>query len=90
MPQRVTPVTAYLFYTRKAGKGGKRVYQVGDFDMFALVALDIRVIAYIPAHKIIRQTIQLKPPGAREWKGRKLPGIDKYPFCSALAELQHG
>ena len=48
VPQRKAFTPGYLFHVRRAGKGGRRVYQRDDFDLVALVALDIRVIAYMP------------------------------------------
>jgi len=89
-PQRANPTTAYLFYTRRAGKGGKRTYAESAFDMFALVALDIRCIAYIPARRNVLQTIQLKPPGTPESTLRRLRRIDQYPFKSALEGVLDG
>ena len=38
----------YFFHIKRAGKNGARFYQVGDFDAFALVALDIRQVFYLP------------------------------------------
>ena len=43
---RKTPV--YFFHLRRAGKGGKRKYQLGEFDGFALVALDKKEVFYLP------------------------------------------
>lgn len=87
-PQRANPTTAYLFYTRRAGKAGKRVYAADAFDMFALVALDVRCIAYLPAARIALQTIQLKPPGTASSALRRLRCIDQYPFAEALAAVR--
>ena len=38
----------YFFNIRRAGKRGKRQYEIGEFDGFALVALDIRKVFYLP------------------------------------------
>lgn len=38
----------YFFHIRRAGKGGKRLYKLGEFEFFALVALDIRKVFYLP------------------------------------------
>lgn len=38
----------YFFHIRRAGKGGKRQYSLNEFEFFALVALDIRRVFYLP------------------------------------------
>lgn len=58
IPQRVTHTDAYLFHIRRCGKGGMRTYDKSDFDIMALVALDIRKIAYIPLSEA-KRTIHL-------------------------------
>lgn len=55
-------IAAYMWHVRRAGKGGARVYDSGDFDLLALVALDIRQIAYLPPEHA-KQTIHIRPPG---------------------------
>ncbi len=37
----------YFFHIKRAGKNGARFYQIGDFDAFALVSLDIRQVFYL-------------------------------------------
>lgn len=81
IPQRREHVAAYMWHVRRAGKGGRRVYDGSDFDLLALVALDIRRIAYLaPSHT--KQTIHIRPPGSA---GKKQ--FDAFPFTSALVEL---
>lgn len=58
IPQRVKHTPAYLFHVRKCGKGGRRQYDERDIDALALVALDIRAIAYIKLSEA-KQTIYL-------------------------------
>jgi len=58
IPQREKHTPAYLFHTRRCGKGGRRAYNETDFDVLALVALDIRAIAYLRLSET-RQTIHL-------------------------------
>jgi hypothetical protein len=67
IPQRNNHIPAYLWHVRRAGKAGKRVYGPDDFDLLALVALDIRRIAYI-GPSLVRQTIHIRPPGANGGK----------------------
>lgn len=38
---------AYMWSTRRAGKRGRREYPLNEFDVLALVAVDIRRVAYV-------------------------------------------
>ena len=60
-PKHVTPF--YLFTVRRAGKGGRRLYQHGEFDVTALVALDRRLIAYFASTELPGQTAVIRVPG---------------------------
>ena len=57
-----TPRNAYAFNARRRGKFGTRQLANTDCDLLALVALDIRVIGYLPVEHA-SQTIYLSPPG---------------------------
>lgn len=81
IPQRATHIPAYMWFVRRAGKRGARVYAEDEFDLLALVALDIRRIAYLPPSKH-RQTVHIRPPGAPG--GRQ---FDDFPFTRALMEI---
>ena len=72
IPQRATHRAAYLFHTRRAGKRGQRRYAADDFDVLALVALDIRRIAYVP-HVDLRDNILIRVPGV-EYGGKNRMG----------------
>lgn len=78
IPQRTAQIPAYQWHIRRAGKGGARVYGAGEFDMLALVALDIRRIAYLPP-SLKLQTVHIRPPGAPG--GRQ---FDDFPFTRAI------
>lgn len=72
---RVERVT-YSFFVRRVGKSGRKRLSDADCDLVALVALDIRVVAYLPI-QVCGATVQLLPPasdhvrvnpaGARSW-----------------------
>lgn len=81
IPQRAEHIPAYMWHVRRAGKGGARVYGAGDFDLLALVALDIRRVAYLPPSEH-RQTVHVRPPGTTGGKQ-----FDDYPFAKAVAAL---
>ena len=44
--QRSNPI--YFFHIKRSGKGGAKFYDKKDFDCFALVALDIKKVFYLP------------------------------------------
>lgn len=79
----------YMFHVRRAGKGGKRVLSNNEFDLLALVALDIRTVAYIPINDRVLQCINLREPGGIPQKLKRLArrNIDQYPVDSALEEI---
>lgn len=56
MPQRKKYTPSYIFHIGRMGKHGKKSYSVNDVDLFALVALDRRIISYIPAN-IVKRTM---------------------------------
>ena len=63
IPQKVSHIPAYMWHVRRAGKGGLRNYLADEFDVLALVALDVRLIAYLPPSEQ-KQTIHIRPPGS--------------------------
>jgi hypothetical protein len=80
---------AYTWNVRAHGKKRKERLGNQDCDLVALVALDIKAIAYIPVD-ICGTTIQLSPPGAElrtslqsgsQW-GRT---VDQFPIADALS-----
>ena len=88
IPQRANciPTPAYQWFVRRAGKGGRRLYGAAEFDLLALVALDVRRIAYLPASSSA-QTIHIRThdhagPPANGGKSGKTFG--QYPFRAAL------
>ena len=83
IPQRASHIPAYMWHVRRAGKGGQRLYGEGEFDVLALVALDIRRIAYMPP-SLLKQTVHLRPPHADPNTGKH---FEQFPFDRALREL---
>lgn len=75
IPQRKNHSLAYMWHIRRAGKGGRRVYQHDEFDLLALVALDVRLVAYLPPTHFL-QTMHIR---AQE--------LDQYPVSLALSQL---
>jgi len=77
---------AYNFSVRRRGKEGQSRLTNSDCDIVALVALDIKTIAYFPIG-VCASTVQLPPPGyisnVRSDYGWE--SIDQFPFASALS-----
>lgn len=79
IPNNPAHIPAYVWHVRRAGKKGLRKYCEGEFDMLALVALDIHKIAYIQPSNF-RQTIHIRPPGTKGGKKH----FDNLTFINAL------
>ena len=47
--QRSNPI--YFFHIKRHGKDGVKFYKYNDFDCYALVALDKRLVFYLPFNK---------------------------------------
>ena len=88
VPQRVGHFPAYMWHVRRAGKGGRRTYAEGEFDLLALVALDSRKVAYL-APSLQRQTVHIRthddPTPKRFGKGGKT--FQQYTFLASLREV---
>lgn len=63
IPQRVVYTPAYAFNMRRCGRGGRGAYKPGQFDGYALIAVDRRLIAFLLFEECTAQTIFLRPPG---------------------------
>lgn len=90
VPQRKDEHLKYMWHVRRAGKGNSRLIGNDEFEILALVAMDIRVVAYMPITDGVMQTVHLGPPGAVQHSkfGRTIhQTIDKYPFSQALEKL---
>jgi hypothetical protein len=89
VPQRAAFTPGYLFHVRRAGKGGRRSYSESEFDLMALVALDIRVIAYMPFADAVKQSLVLRPPNHQPANNAtRLQNIDQFPLEAALSLLR--
>lgn len=84
IPQRVGHFPAYMWHIRRAGKGGARVYAKGEFDLLALVALDVQKIAYLPPSMMV-QTVHIRTHDDSSMRGGKRGKIFfMYPFRLAI------
>jgi hypothetical protein len=83
---RSTP--AYFFHIRRAGKKGRRKYQDNEFDVFALVALDRRAVAYFAVADLPTSYAVLRIPGARYGSSMKtIHEFDGATFANAVTKL---
>jgi hypothetical protein len=88
MPQRACNTPGYLYNVRRAGKGGRRLYADDEFDIVALVAMDLRIVAYLPFKGRVLQTIYLRPPGHQgSARTERTRTIDQFPIETTLAVL---
>ena len=88
VPGRPASAPSYMFNVRRAGKGGKRRIGNSEFELLALVALDIRVVAYLPISEKVLQTVHLRVPENASGHGNRGRGnVDEFPVGQALAEL---
>jgi len=65
IPQRKSPIPAYIFHIGNNGKGNcRKKYDSDHVDLFALVALDTKRIAYLP-HFDCQTTMNFRVPERR-------------------------
>ena len=69
VPQRKNRTDKYLFHVRRCGKGGRRSYNQGVVDIFALVALDTKTIGYLKASDA-KQTMFFLPENGVNLKSK--------------------
>lgn len=82
VPQRTNKTEAYLFHVMRSGKGGKEKYTDKQVDLFALVALDVRRIAYI-VKAAVRTSMQFRSYAA-EYQGDDKPQLIE--TCKTMRE----
>jgi hypothetical protein len=78
----------YFFHIRRTGKGGTRIYGDNEFDMYALVALDIHAIAYFAVEDLKLQTVALRVPNIQYHHDSKaVKRFDKATFENAMSSV---
>ena len=85
VPQRVSKTEAYLFHVMRSGKGGKERYTDMQVDLFALVALDVRRIAYV-AKAEVKTFMQFRSYAA-EYQGDGKRYLHEFTIEHALQQL---
>jgi hypothetical protein len=72
---------AYCWHVKRAGKGGRRYYSDAEFDLLALVALDIkRIVYFIPQNT--SNIVQVRAPNTTVGKQ-----FDDYTLEKAINEI---
>jgi hypothetical protein len=88
IPQRASFTPGYFFNVRRSGKKGLRRYRNDEFDLLALVALDIRTIAYMTMAELA-QSVLLRPPGhVPANNSARSKNIDGFPIERVLSQLR--
>jgi len=86
IPQRKKRTEKYLFYLRRCGVGGRRSYSETEVDIFAIVALDTKIIGYIKNSEV-KQTMFFLPENGIVLTAKKTLSakkISEYTIESAL------
>lgn len=82
----------YTWNVRRAGKGGTRKIAGDEFHILALVALDIRKIAYIAIDDNVPTCVMIRPPGPANIHPAKAPftakSIDEFPLSEAMRSIR--
>lgn len=73
--------TVYSFWVRRRGKNGDQRLSNTDCDVVALVALDIRAVAYLPIQSV-GTTFQIVPPGIEFEGARKRSRYGTFAFLT--------
>lgn len=83
---------AYFYCIRRAGRGAARVYGGNEFDIYALVALDRRLIAYFAVPELPTQSVVVRVPGGYYGHGatteRQFDGASFERALRVLSELR--
>lgn len=69
--QRYAPI--YHYHIKRAGKSGKREYSINEFDLFALVALDLKAVFYLPFDDRVASSICVRDRNVK-YKGKASSG----------------
>ena len=83
IPQRKLRTDKYIFHIRRCGKGGRRSYLENEVDVFALVALDTKIIGYMKA-KEAKQTMFFSPENGKQIRKCNIKKLSEYKLEECL------
>lgn len=73
---------SYMFRSHK-------IYKPGDFDIIAMVALDVDIIAYmLPAEFISKHSMKFQPPDYQSRWRKTNYNIDSFPLAKVLKQIK--
>ena len=88
VPQRENRTDAYLFNARRCGKGGRQSYQNSDIDIMAFVAIEQKLIGYLPISKV-RQTMVFRTHALHYPGNKQGTYIEDLTFEKALTDTSN-
>lgn len=81
------PGKSYLFHVKYRGKYNTKYYEVGDFDGYAFVVLDERLIGYmLYDEKLSRNNLSFRAKDEEYGKGRVSPYFDELTWESFIKD----
>lgn len=78
---------SYFFHTKRAGKNGARTYNENDFDLYALVMVDIKEVAYLTNKDMPKASITLRDKSLKYYNEQKSKYYQDFTLERALNEL---
>ncbi len=78
---------SYFFHTKRAGKNGSRHYSEDDFDIYALVMIDIKQVAYLTNKDMPKASITLRDKNLNYYNEQNAKYYQDYTLERALNEL---
>lgn len=84
--QKVIP--SYFFHIKRAGKNGKKQYSSEDFDIYALVMLDIKKVAYLSNINIPKASITLRDKNFKYYNETKSKYYQDLTLEKAILEIE--
>lgn len=80
---------SYFFHIKRTGKNGSRKCTEKDFDLYALVMLDIKQIAYLVNKNIKSESITLRDRNLKYYNEQKSRYFQDLTLEKALKELEN-
>ena len=77
----------YFFHIKRSGKNGTKKYTENDFDLYALVMLDTKKIAYLPNINIKSESITLRDKNLTYYNEQKARYYQDLTLDKALGVL---
>jgi hypothetical protein len=86
-PQRKHHTPVYMWNARRYGKGGRQAYAKGDADIIAYVALDRKMVAYMPADRVAQSMNLRLRELADQYVTQTGMFLDDYPLAAMIERL---